>query len=301
MPRIALPVLVLALLFGAAAQAQPATAVPPIGFHERVLANGLRVITSLDRTTPNVTVQVWYGVGSKNDPPGRSGFAHMFEHMMFKATRDMPAENMDRLTEDVGGMNTAFTQDDTTAFYEVIPAADLQRLIWAESERMSSLVVDKDNFNSERQVVEEELRQRVLASPYGRLFYYVLPESTFAVHPYHRSAIGSIEDLDAASLDDVQTFHATYYRPDDATLVVVGNYDPAQLDGWIAQYLGSIKTPAAPMPKVTTLEPPRTGPKTYTAYAPNVPLPAVALSWLAPKASDPDAPALQVLDAILTT
>ena len=95
---------------------------------------------------------------------------------------------MDRLTEDVGGMNNAFTQDDTTAFYEVIPAADLQRQQWAEGERMSSLVVDKANFDSERQVVEEELRQRVLASPYGRLFYYLLPEASFAVHPYHRSA-----------------------------------------------------------------------------------------------------------------
>src|SRR5580693_9929934 len=175
MPRIALPVLVLALLFGAAAQAQPATAVPPIPFHERVLANGLRVITSVDRTTPNVTVQVWYGVGAKNDPPGRSGFAHLFEHMMFKATRDMPPEYMDRLTEDVGGMNNAFTQDDTTAFYEVIPASHLQRLLWAEAERMSSVVVDKANFDSERQVVEEELRMRVLADPYGRLFTYLTP------------------------------------------------------------------------------------------------------------------------------
>jgi len=219
---------------------------------------------------------------------------------MFKATRDMPPEYMDRLTEDVGGMNNAFTEDDTTAFYEVIPAADLQRLLWAEGERMSSLVVDKANFNSERQVVEEELRQRVLASPYGRLFYTLLPKYSFAVHPYRRSAIGSIGDLDAASLDDVQAFHATYYRPDDATLVVAGNFDQAQLDGWIEKYLGSIKTPATPIPQVTAVEPPRTGPKTYTAYAPNVPLPAVAITWLAPKASDPDAPALQVLDAILT-
>jgi zinc protease len=284
----------------AAPRPEPSTVVPPIDFHERVLPNGLKVITSLDKTTPNVTVQVWYGVGAKNDPPGRSGFAHLFEHMMFKATRDMPPEYMDRLTEDVGGMNNAFTQDDTTAFYEVIPASDLQRLLWAEGERMSSLVVDKANFDSERQVVEEELRQRVLASPYGRLFYYVLPENSFAVHPYHRSAIGSIEDLDAASLDDVQTFHATYYRPDDATLVVVGNYDPAQLDAWIEQYLGVLKNPPTPLPRVTAVEPARTGPKTVTSYAPNVPLPAVALTWLAPKASDPDAPALQVMDAVLT-
>ncbi|HEY1753073.1 MAG TPA: pitrilysin family protein [Caulobacteraceae bacterium] len=304
MPRLFLACLALVAIAGAARAQAPAAApptpVPPIDFHERVLPNGLKVITSLDRTTPNVTVQVWYAVGAKNDPPGRSGFAHLFEHMMFKATRDMPPEFMDRLTEDVGGMNNAFTQDDTTAFYEVIPAADLQRLIWAEAERMSTLVVDKANFNSERQVVEEELRQRVLASPYGRLFYLDLPADSYQVHPYHRSPIGSITDLDAASLDDVQAFHHTFYRPDDATLVVVGNFDQAQLDAWIDRYFGPLKDPPAPIPQVTAKEPPRTGPRTVTNYAPDVPLPAVGLTWLAPKASSPDAAALQVLDAILT-
>jgi zinc protease len=299
MPRLAFAAaLMLALSLAASASAQ--TAVPPIDFHERVLPNGLKVITSLDRTTPNVTVQVWYGVGAKNDPPGRSGFAHLFEHMMFKATRDMPPENMDRLTEDVGGMNNAFTADDTTAFYEVIPSADLQRLIWAEAERMSSLVVDKANFDSERQVVEEELRMRVLADPYGRLFNYLVPSATFAVHPYRRAPIGSIEDLDAATLDDVQAFHATFYRPDDATLVVVGNFDPRQLDAWIDHYLGPLKNPVQPLPRVTAVEPTRTGPKTVTGYGPDVPLPAVVISWLAPKAASGDAAALKVADAILT-
>src|SRR3954453_7629661 len=112
--------------------------VPPIAFQQRTLANGLQVYTSLDRTTPNVTVQVWYGVGSKNDPGGRSGFAHLFEHMMFKATKDLPAESFDRLTEDVGGFNNASTYDDFTNYFEVVPANHLQRLLWAESERMGS-------------------------------------------------------------------------------------------------------------------------------------------------------------------
>ncbi|HUO12798.1 MAG TPA: pitrilysin family protein, partial [Caulobacteraceae bacterium] len=303
MPRVLLALLFSLALVGATRAAEPASAsgVPPIRFQERTLPNGLKVITSLDRSTPNVTVQVWYGVGAKNDPPGRSGFAHMFEHMMFKATRDMPPEYMDRLTEDVGGMNNAFTADDTTAFYEVIPSADLQRLIWAEADRMSSLVVDKANFDSERQVVEEELRQRVLADPYGRFFRYLIPENTFAVHPYRRAAIGSIEDLDAATLDDLQRFHATFYRPDNAVLVVAGNFDPAQLDAWIEQYFGPLKDPAAPIPRVTAVEPPRTGgPKDVTGYGPDVPLPAVALTWLAPSASSPDAAALEVLDSILT-
>src|SRR5438128_3153057 len=133
-----------------AAAPAPRAQVPPIVFKKRTLPNGLELYTSLDRSTPNVTVQVWYGVGSKDDPQGRSGFAHLFEHMMFKATRDLPAESFDRLTEDVGGNNNAFTADDTTAYHEVIPANHLQRLIWAEAERLDSLVVDEANFKSER-------------------------------------------------------------------------------------------------------------------------------------------------------
>jgi zinc protease len=273
---------------------------PPLKYETRTLANGLQVVTALDHSAPIVTVQVFYGVGSKNDPEGRSGFAHLFEHMMFKATRDMPAEYMDRLTEDVGGMNNASTADDFTNFYEVIPANHLERLLWAEAERMTSLNVDEANFKSERKVVEEELRQRVLADPYGRFQALAIPENSFAVHPYRRPGIGSIADLDAASLADVRAFHATYYRPDDALLIVVGDFDPTTLNAWVDRYFAAIKAPATPLPRVTVKEPPRMGPKVVTTYGPNVPLPAVAITWLAPAASDPDAPALTVLDALLT-
>lgn len=295
------------LAFAAAAQAAPppkapppTAEVPPIPFKTHRLPNGLLVIESLDRTTPNVTVQVWYGVGSKNDPAGRSGFAHLFEHLMFKATKDLPPESFDRLTEDVGGFNNASTYDDFTNYYEVVPANHLERLIWAESERMGSLVVDPANFKSERAVVEEELRQRVLASPYGRLFGLYVPEATYKVHPYHRPGIGSIADLEAATLDDVRQFHETYYRPADAALVVVGNFDPAQLDDWVAKYFGALKNPPAPMPRVTAVEPPRKGPGVFNGYGPNVPLPALAITWLGPDARSPDAAALKVLDAVLS-
>jgi zinc protease len=274
---------------------------PPIVYKARTLANGLKVFTSLDRTTPNVTVQVWYGVGSKDDPVGRSGFAHLFEHMMFKATRDFPAESMDRFTEDVGGMNNASTYDDFTNYYEVIPANHLERLVWVEGERMGSLVVDEANFKSERDVVKEELRQRVLANPYGRLFSLYLPQASYKVHPYKRPGIGSIEELDAATIDDVRTFHNAYYRPDNAALIVVGNFDEAQLAAWVDKYLGPLKNSAVPLRRVTAVEPARTGPGVFTGYGPNVPLPAVALTWLGSKAADPDAPALKVLDAILSS
>ena len=291
---------VLALAAPAVSAPAPASKVPPIVYKQRTLANGLQVYESLDRTTPNVTVQVWYGVGSKNDPQGRSGFAHLFEHMMFKATKDLPAESFDRLTEDVGGFNNASTADDFTNYYEVVPANHLQRLVWAEAERMGSLVIDEANFKSERDVVKEELRQRVLASPYGRLFALYLPQATYTTHPYHRPGIGSIEELDAATIDDVRAFHETYYRPDNAALIVVGNYDEAQLNAWIDKYLAPLKNPAKPIPRVTVVEPPRTKPGVYDGYGPNVPLPGVAITWLGVKASDPDAPALKVLDAVLS-
>ena len=294
--------LVLTLLLAVAAvPAQAADQVPPITYQSRTLANGLRVLTSHDATTPNVTVQVWYGVGSKDDPVGRSGFAHLFEHMMFKATTDFPAESIDRFTEDVGGLNNASTYDDFTNYYEVVPANHLQRLIWVEAKRLSGLVVDEANFKSERDVVKEELRQRVLADPYGRLFALYMPRASYTTHPYKRPGIGSIEELDAATLDDVQAFHQAYYRPDNATLIVVGNFDEAQLQAWVDQYFGPMKAPASPIVRVSTVEPPRVGPGVFTGYGPNVPLPAVALTWLAPAASSPDAPALDVLDAVLSS
>ncbi|HYE45865.1 MAG TPA: pitrilysin family protein, partial [Caulobacter sp.] len=290
----------LALAPVAQAQAQARPSAPPIQYRERVLPNGLRVISSLDRTTPNVTVQVWYGVGGKDDPEGRTGFAHLFEHLMFKATRDMPAETLDRMTEDVGGFNNAFTADDMTAYYEVAPAHHLERLLWAESQRLGSLVVDEAGFASERDVVKEEFRSRVLANPYGRFVSLLIPSASYVAHPYRRPVIGSIEDLDAATIDDVLNFHADYYRPDNAALIVVGNFDEKALDAWVDKYFGPIKTPTTPLRRVTVQEPPRTAARRVTGYAPNVPLPAIAITWQAPRAADPDAAALTVLDAILS-
>ena len=307
MQRLILALTAVTLLGATAAQSQPVSGspapvtAPPIAYHLRTLPNGLKLYTVLDKTTPNVTVQVWYGVGAKNDPPGRSGFAHLFEHLMFKGTRDMAAETFDRLTEDVGGNNNASTGDDTTEYHEIVPANHLERLIWAEAERMGGLVVDDADFQSERKVVEEELRLRVLASPYGRLFNLDVPEASFATHPYHRAPIGSIADLDSATLQDVQAFHAVYYLPDNANLIIVGNFDPATLDAWVDKYFGSIARPATPLPRVTAVEPPHTAPVNYDVYGPNVPLPAIVMTWPAPSASDPDAAAIKVMDAILST
>jgi len=282
-----------------AISASAATTIPPIQYKHRVLPNGLEVYTIQDRTTPTVAVHVWYRVGSKHDPEGRSGFAHLFEHIMFKSTKNMPSEMMDRLTEDVGGFNNASTFDDSTAYYEVIPSNYLQTLLWAEAERLGSLTVDDTNFKSERDVVKEEFRFRILAPPYGRLFY-ALEKNSFAKHPYRRPGIGSIEELDAATIDDVRAFHRTFYRPDNAVLIVAGDFEQQQADAWIDQYFTVIAKPESTIPRVTTEEPARAEERRLDEYASNVPLPALGLTWLIPSASHADAIPLFVAATILS-
>jgi zinc protease len=271
---------------------------PRINFQQKTLPNGLRVLSAVDHSSPTVAIQVWYHVGSKDDPPGRSGFAHLFEHIMFKATKNMKSEMMDRLTEDVGGFNNAFTNPDVTVYYEVVPSNYLETLLWAEGDRLSGLTVDEPNFKSERSVVEEEYRQSYLAPPYGMLDY-LIEQQSFTTHPYKRPTIGSIEDLDAASLDNVRAFHQTFYRPDNATLVVVGDFEPKQLDAWVAKYLAPIPKPALPLPRVTVKEPERTAERRLTHYGTNVPLPAIGVTYLVPSEKSPDADALQVAATIL--
>ncbi len=272
--------------------------VKPIAYRERRLANGLQVITVESHTSPTVSVQVWYHVGSRDDPAGRSGFAHLFEHMMFKSTTYLRAEQFDRLTEDVGGANNASTGDDVTEYHEVVPSNHLETLLWAEAERMANLKVDDANFKSERAVVEEEYRQRVLASPYGRLFN-ALSSASYLEHPYKRPGIGNIDDLEASTLADVVAFHKRYYRPDNATLVVAGDFDPAQLDAWIDKYFGALARPATPLPVFDAREPPWKSDRRVTVTGPQVPLPAVAFTWLAPTVTSADSAALQVASAVL--
>jgi zinc protease len=273
----------------------------PEGFKHRVLPNGLQVYSALDTSTSDVSVQVWYKVGSKDDPAGRSGFAHLFEHLMFKATRNLPAESFDRIVSDVGGTLNAFTADDTTAYYQVFPGNHLERVLFAEAERLGSLVVDDASFQAERDVVKEELRQRVLADPYGRLFALYVTQETYQEHPYRRPGIGSLADLDAAEIDEVLAFHATFYRPDNAYLIVVGNFEEDALNGWVDEYFGPIATPDRALPTNNVAEPARTESREATYYVPNVSLPAVVVNWLLPKYGSEDTAALSVLDGILST
>ncbi|MBC8134641.1 MAG: insulinase family protein [Fibrella sp.] len=276
----------------------PASPLPPLKYRDRTLPNGLRVLSSENHRTPTVAIYVFYKVGGKDDPPGRSGFAHLFEHLMFKSTRNMISEQLDRMTEDVGGQNNAYTADDLTAYHETVPSNHLERLIWAEAERMSNLNVDDANFKSERAVVQEEFRQSYSANPYGDLYLQTTIQS-FSAHPYRRPVIGNIAELAAATLSDVKAFHETYYRPDNAVLVVVGDFDPAQFDMWVDKYFGVIRKPTVAIPRVTVKEPPRKKEKRVAVSAPDVPLPAFTATYLTPGIADKDTPALDVLANIL--
>jgi zinc protease len=290
--------LVLALGFSRTASAQ--AKITPLNIRERTLANGLKVVSVQDNSSPTVAIHVWYNVGSKDDPQGRSGFAHLFEHLMFKSSKNLKSEQFDRLTEDVGGFNNASTWDDFTNYYEVVPSNHLEVLLWAEAERMHNLNVDDANFKSEREVVKEEFRQRILANPYGMLFGQYIEKLSFATHPYKRPGIGNLDELNAASLTDVQNFYKTFYRPDNAYLIVVGDFDQKQFDVWADKYFSRVAKPSGAVPRVTTTEPERTEEKRYSETAPNVPFPAVAITYLAPSSKSDDVSALRVAELILS-
>ncbi|HKX84158.1 MAG TPA: pitrilysin family protein [Pyrinomonadaceae bacterium] len=294
--NLSLTAAVLCLCIAAQAQVK----VAPLNIMERTLPNGLKVVSLRDNSSPTVAIHVWYQVGSKDDPQGRSGFAHMFEHMMFKSTKNMPSEKFDRLTEDVGGFNNASTYDDFTNYFEVVPSNYLETLLWAESDRMVNLNVDEANFSSERDVVKEEFRQRILANPYGMLFGQYIDKLSFATHPYKRPGIGNLDELSAATPKDATEFYKLYYRPDNAVLIVVGDFDQKQFDAWVDKYFGRVAKPSATIPRVTAVEAVRTKEARHMTHGPNVPFPAVAITYLGPRSSDTDIPALEIAEKILS-
>ena len=289
-----------AALFAAESPAPaPAITVQPLALKHTTLPNGLDIFSVEDHSSPTVAVQVWYHVGSKDDPNGRSGFAHLFEHMMFKGNEHLKPEAFEELTENIGGQNNAYTASDVTVYHEVVPSNYLEPILWAEAERMSSLALTDANFASERDVVKEEYRQRILANPYGE-FALAVDQNSFAQHPYKRPGIGNIAELNAAKLPEVRAFHSTFYRPDNATLIVVGDYKPNELDSWIKKYFGDIAKPSEKIPRVTVTEPPRKEDVRKVVSSPKAPLPAFAITYLAPSIRHQDNAALSLADTILS-
>ncbi len=301
---VTVPAILAALLWslgGAppAAVAAPVNVTPPaLDVHAHQLANGLQVLLLEDHTVPLASVQLWYHVGGKNERPGRSGFAHLFEHLMFKGSAHVGPEEHGHFIESIGGRDNATTDWDRTLYFEIIPSNYLERILWMEADRMHTLDVSEANFRDEREVVKEERRLRYDDPPFGRLMEVVFANA-YTTHPYHTLPIGSMADLDAATIADVRAFYQAYYVPSNATLVIAGDFDPARTLQWIETYFGPIPTGAAIARQVPP-EPPQTAERREVAYDAKAPLPAVILTYHVPAAKSPDLYALKVASRILS-
>src|ERR1700690_1037427 len=296
---LAITSLILAMAATAGAQQSASEVRPPkMNFTKHTLANGLEVILLENPCVPVINLQVWYHVGSKDERPGRTGFAHLFEHLMFKGAAHVGADEHSRIIEAVGGFDNASTGDDTTNYFETFPSDSLERVLWLEADRMGSLNADDANFKSERQVVEEERRVRVDNQPYGSI-EEDLRAAAFTVHGYHHTPIGSIADLDKATLEDVRAFFNTYYKPNNATLVIVGDFNSDQALSWSRKYFEGIPASAGPIPRPNTPEPVQTAERDVAKSYTNTPLPAVVIGYKIPARYTPDSYALDLASNIL--
>lgn len=285
--------LIIILLFQA-----PVSKPRSLEFRETRLPNGLTIITHEDHSTPVVNIQVWYHVGSKDERPGRTGFAHLFEHLMFKGSAHIQPEEHDRIITNAGGESNAYTLDDVTVYWETFPANYLEKVLWMEADRMASLDVSEENFESEREVVKEERLTRIDNPPYGNLLE-LLYKNAFDVHPYKHVTIGSMEDLNAATIQDVREFYRTYYVPNNATLVVAGDFDAKQAIGWVRYYFADISRGQQPIARSTAKEPPQQKERRIP-LAKAVPLPAYVAGYHIPADGTPDSYPLLIAEKILS-
>jgi zinc protease len=288
----------LALLLGLAALAPAATRPPKLNYQLLTLPNGLTVILLEDHSTPIVHTQLWYHVGSKDERPGRTGFAHLFEHMMFKGSKNVRPEQHASFISSVGGEGNAYTTDDVTVFWSTVPAQYLPLVLWLEADRMASLRIEKGTFNREREVVKEERRLRVENQPYGRLSELIYDQA-FTTHPYKHTTIGSMKDLEAASLEDVREFYGTYYVPDNATLVIVGDFETAQASELVTRHLGRVPRGARPIPRDLPTEPEKTEERRVVVQE-NWPLPVIVVAHHVTFDGHPDSYPLHVASKILS-
>jgi zinc protease len=271
---------------------------PKLAYTSTTLANGMNVVFLEDHSTPIVHLEMWYHVGSKNERPGRTGFAHFFEHMMFKGSKNVEPEGHPSYVSSVGGQSNAYTNEDATVFWETVPSQYLPLVLWLEADRLGSLRIDEQAFKNEREVVKEERRMRVENQPYGGL-QEIIAAQTFAVHPYKHPVIGSMQDLDAASVQDVREFFATYYVPNNCTAVLVGDFDPQQAQTLVTQYLGRVPKSAKPVPRDIPKEPPQTKEKRVTLQQ-DWPLPAVVVAHHITYDGDPDSYPLHIASKVLS-
>ena len=292
----------IAVVLAAAPRAAAAQQVPAIPFERYTLPNGLQVILHEDHSVPLVAVDVWYHVGSGNEQPGRTGFAHLFEHIMFMGSEHVPVGAFDQWLEAAGANNNGSTNGDRTNYYEWMPSNALPLALWLEADRMGWLLptMDQSKLDLQRDVVKNERRQSYDNVPYGRAYETLAAALYPEGHPYHWPTIGSMADLSAASLEDVTSFFRTYYAPNNATLSIAGDFRPDSVRAWIERYFAGIpRGPALPpppaVPAVTIAR------DTFLVIEDRVQLPRVYQAWHTVKAFHPDDAPLALLADILTS
>ena len=296
--RVGVGLLAALIVAAALVPLQAAVRPPKLQYQMRTLSNGLRVILSEDHSTPIVHVSLWYHVGSKNERPGRTGFAHFFEHMMFKGSLNVEPESHTSLIAQVGGRSNAYTTEDETVFWQTFPAQYLPMVLWMEADRMATLRIDDEAFRREREVVKEERRMRVENQPYGRLSE-IIYDHAFTTHPYKHPTIGSMADLEAASIADVRDFYRTYYVPENATVTVVGDFDSTQALQLVSQYFSRVPKAAQPVPRDIPKEPPMTRERRVVVEE-AWPLPAVVVAYHITYDGHPDSYPLHITSKILS-
>ena len=262
------------------------------------LDNGLKVILSPDKTTPTVVLAVYYNIGFRIEPRDRTGFAHLFEHMMFQGSENLGKMEFIRLVQENGGVLNGSTRFDFTNYFEIMPAHKLETVLWAEADRMRGLAITQDNLTNQQGVVKNEVKVNVLNQPYGGFPWLDMPqyanENWFNAHNFY----GDLEDLDAATLEDVQSFFDTYYSPNNAALSIVGNFNPEEARQWIRQYFGDIPSAELPAPEDIT-EPVQQAEKRFEKEDPLANKPAIAIAYHMPERNSTDYYAMGLLDQIL--
>lgn len=268
----------------------------PIEYY--TLPNGLKVVLSPDATVPTTVVAVYYNIGFRNEPRDRTGFAHLFEHLMFQGSRNLGKLQFIRLVEENGGILNGSTRFDFTNYFQVVPSHAVRRILWAEADRMRGLAIDTANLNNQRDVVKSEVRVNVINQPYGGFPWIDLPvhanTNWYNAHNFY----GDMGDLDAASLDDATKFFRTYYSPNNAVLVVTGDMDVSATKQWIAEYFRNIP-PATLPPKPDLTEPRQSSEKRFTRVDSLATRPAIGLAYHVPERLTPEWYAFGVLDQIL--
>ena len=269
-----------------------------IQFEEYDLDNGLHVILHEDHTTPIVAVSIMYHVGSKNEQPDKTGFAHFFEHLLFEGSENIDRGEYDSYVEKAGGTLNANTTYDRTFYFEILPSNQLELGLWLESERLLHAKVEDVGIETQREVVKEERRQRVDNQPYGSLLEETMKRA-FKVHPYKSTVIGSMAHLDAAVESDYKNFYKDFYVPNNAVLSIAGDIDPTQAKIWINKYFGAIPRGEGEVFRPSIVEPPLGGEVRDTVFD-NIQLPAVIQAYRSPAQGTDDAYAMEMLSTLLS-